>query len=245
MAKSLEFCERLWPSAMQAQNRVLCYSRKHNMHDCWSDERAKSCTLSLQNEITSQARNEFLETILNANPYLVSPAYLVSAAYCANFYYTALRDYSSAAKQCQMALQNVETLGNKLNKINYHFITSHFTVFITNEWSVIFDSDVQTMLGFLTLLRAVRTEEHRNKTVAIGIDSIQFLRYIHFQSVRKLKANEIVSFECNFEDAVRQLFPSLFDCEGLSKIILLTVIRLSGLTPKKLGQRSYCVQWPV
>ena len=176
-----------------------------------------------------------------------SPAYLISTAYLANFYYTALHDYSSAAKQCEKAFQYLQSLENEPVRVTIDVAIRCCPVLVINEWSVLFDMYLQIILGFFTLCTAVsgKSEGNRRRRIIIYICPHEFLKYIHFQCVRKLNRGQVAEFRCNFEDVVKDLFNGQRDFELVSRILLLTAIRISGIAPTRVDNANYYVRWPA
>ena len=175
-----------------------------------------------------------------------STAHLVSSAYCANFYYTALQDYSSATRQCKLAFKYLKDMENDLLNVHGTLFSNALPVVLTNEWSTLFDRNLQLLLGFSTLSEdvAAKFQVRRKKSAVIYLCPLQFLKYIHFQSVKALNGNESVHLECDFRDVVTSLFNGQWDLKDVSSILLLTAIRISGVKPTKIGHATYSVQWP-
>ena len=137
--------------------------------------------------------------------------------------------------------------------MEYDLLNVHGTMFsnalpvvLTNEWSALFDRNLQCILGFSTLSEdvAAKFQVRRRNSTVIYLCPLQFLKYIHFQSVKALNGNESVHLECDFRDVVTSLFNGQWDLKDVSSILLLTAIRISGVKPTKIGHAIYSVQWP-
>lgn len=152
-----------------------------------------------------------------------------------------MRDYASAAEQSEKALQYLTNL-----YVPDKTVAQVFYVLLTNEWSMLFDPYLQILLGFITLYTPISgiCEGNRGRNVVIHICPQEFLKYIYFQSVRKLDRGQFSEFTCSFSKLKRDLFNGQRDCDAVSEVLLLTAIRISGIMPTSVCDGDYYVRWP-
>lgn len=122
---------------------------------------------------------------------LPAPMYFVTAAYRANFLHTALKDYTSAFKQCEEAKKLVTKLSSSLS--DEKFVHRLPTIILTSEWSSIFDQDIQTVHGFAALYRFVQlfrrhgqdsvlvADRAENRSYVLRLCAIEFIRYVGYR----------------------------------------------------------------
>src|SRR6218665_3087341 len=146
--------------------------------------------------------------------YITSATHIISSAYLANFYYTALQDYKKAYAVC-------DTVG--LMMTGPWNLEEELPLLITNELSLIFDENVQTVLGFMTLHQFIIFS--LPVSVLVRVRPSNFLNYLKIQcKIREgLDVPEMHEY-LNQNNAFDE-WRDASDC--LSAVFMLAVLRAS------------------
>ena len=99
-------------------------------------------------------------------------AWFIAQAYLANLLYTAERDYAATVETCDKILDT-----SKLSDQNRRFAQTTFPVVISTEWSEIFDSGIQAVIGFYSLCSFIESKAVR-RSVYLGVCPVHFALYL-------------------------------------------------------------------
>jgi len=119
---------------------------------------------------------------------------IISSAYLANFYFTGLQDYNKASALCDQVVYFLHTCGG----LDSNFSERAFPIFITNEISLIYDENFQTVFGLVTLHRFIFDSLQNKSTVLVRIRPAQLRKYLKMQCKRREGVDEPENNE-NFE----------------------------------------------
>src|SRR6218665_539931 len=121
------------------------------------------------------------EILLNEITLPFNSTYIVCTAYRANFLCNARCNYRRALNLCYEALGQL----NCLSALQYHMFAEFLPFPLKNEWSGLYDENIQILLGFLTLYRSLpTTPTAKRRMIPVYVCSREYLRYIYTKCCR-------------------------------------------------------------
>ena len=106
--------------------------------------------------------------------------HLLYAAYRANFYFTTVADPAAAVDQADLILNKAReehTWNNMFSHGVHHLL-------LKRSWSVMFDKNIQTVLGFLALMNSLSPQD-KQVSEWIKMCPVLFIHYIRVQALRE------------------------------------------------------------
>ena len=94
--------------------------------------------------------------------------WFIAQAYLANLLYTTERNYAATVEACDKILDT-----NELSHENRRFAQRTFPVVISTEWIQIFDSGIQSVIGFYSLCSFIQSKAVR-RSVYLGVCPVHF-----------------------------------------------------------------------
>ena len=126
------------------------------------------------------ARKPFLKYFLSRCPFLRRLSWITSTAYHANFRFIT-RDYQKSLELCNSVLSHCARI-----EALTEFLESAFTVQLSNFWSPVFDSELQTVFGLVTLCRSRSSVGCHGYSSRVSVCPVLFSHYIKVRCLLSL-----------------------------------------------------------
>ena len=141
----------------------------------------------------------------------VSVSWFIAEAYLANYYYTAQRDNSSALHKCNEIIRVYRD-----SRANQLFAERTFPVVFTTRWTLIYDREIQEMIGFYSLCQFLFNITGRGRSVYIGVCPVLFAMYLKIRCLcdQVLLEDEADETLATMERFVEEEFEHLNQCES-------------------------------
>ena len=202
-------------STNSLQHKTLLYQRKHNLKDVECNCETTTDLQLLANTFTGLASVSFPKI-----------TYFTCTAFATNFYlnignYKLALDVSTNAINLFKPIRAIEV---------YHYIVP---VLMVDDWSAVFDKQIQTILGFYTLVK------HHLKMKTFVLDRICPLLFLHYLQVqccwqsRDIKFNDLSGYIDKFKQHHTSCFLEKY-CRLNRSQILTCALRLSGISASQL-----------
>jgi len=106
----------------------------------------------------------------------VNISWFIAKAYLANLYYTTHRNFSMAIQACDDII-NVYMQSD----LNQRFAERTFPVILSTQWTKIYDSEIQRLLGFYSLSSYV-LDKYSSRSVYLGVCPVHFAIYVKIRT---------------------------------------------------------------
>ena len=216
----LELCKTLLKpttiSKMLLQHKTLLYQRNHNLKDAKCNCKTTPDLQLLANTFTGLASMSFPKI-----------SYFTCTAFATNLYFN-MGNYKFALDVLTDALDR----SIPINAIEaYHYIVP---VLMVEDWSVVFDNQIQTILGFYFLVK------YQLKLQTFVLDRICPLLFLHYLRVQccwrtQDKLKNLSEYIDNFKQHHISCFQEKY-CRLNRSQILTCALRLSGICTSQLRE---------
>lgn len=164
-----------------------------------------------------------------------SPTYILASSLKANFYYNALQDYHSARIECCRALNAIARLKSEIPEAIV--IAKCIPVLVSENLSRIYDEHLQVIIGFISLraFHSCTLQESTDKKLSrtmmlLKLCPLQFLKYIYFQSMRKLYRDTLyyTEYKLRYASFSSQYSSNVVEMSEYSIVVFYASLRQSG-----------------
>jgi len=124
----------------------------------------------------------------------VNISWFIAKAYLANLYYRTQHDVSLAIQTCDDIIDVY-----RQSQKNQFFSERAFAVVLSTQWTIIYDKEIQELLGFYSLCSYV-LDKCSSRSVYLGVCPVQFALYLKVRMTMKLLIDWTI---CDYDEHFR------------------------------------------
>jgi len=151
----------------------------------------------------------------------VNISWFIAKAYLANLYYKTQRDVS-------LTIQTFDDIidVNRQSYMNEQFAERTFPVILSTQWTSIYDTEIQQLLGFYSLCSYV-LDKSSSRSVYLGVCPVQLALYVKLGTANYQLFSTPNKLELKyFDDFVEHSNVCLSDRKVINGTLVLVVIHL-------------------